>query len=95
MNIGKYYLETFKNKINYEGNNPKTPYFHHMMDVCEHIKRRGYTMAHDGSREDIFGKLKITDNPTLNNKQKFTLKFNVGSQISEEGVIDQVSNCCC
>ena len=51
-------------------------------------------MNYDGSRGENFGKLKIKDNAKLTNKQKGTLNVDIGRRISEEHVIDQVSNVC-
>ena len=41
-------------------------------------------MHNDGSRGQNFGKLKRKDNAKLTNKQKGTLNFDIGRQISEE-----------
>ena len=92
VNRVKHYLEMFKNKIHRGGNNLKTPKFHQMLHVCDYIQRHGCPMNYDGSRGENFGKLKIKDNAKLTNKQKGTLNFDIGRRISEEHVIDQVSN---
>ena len=51
-------------------------------------------MNYDGSRGENFGEIKIKDNACLTNKQKDTLNYNIGRRISEEDVINQVSNVC-
>ena len=88
----KLYLEAFKDIIVRAGNNLQTPKFHQMLHISDYIKRHGCPMNYDGSRGENFGKIKIKDNARLTNKQKGTLNYDIGRRISEEDVIDQVSN---
>lgn len=88
----KVYLEAFKQIIVREGNNLQTPKFHQMLHMTHYIQRYGCPMNYDGGRGKNFSKIKIKDNAKLTNKQKDTLNFDIGRCISEEGVINQVSN---
>ena len=88
----KVYLEAFKQIIVRGGNNLQTPKFHQMLHITHYIERHGCPMNYDGGRGENFGKIKIKDNAKLTNKQKDTLNFDIGRRISEEDVIDQVSN---
>ena len=90
----KQYLEAFKEIIVRQGNNLQTPKFHQMLHITDYIKRHGYRTNYDGSRGENFGKIKIKDNARLTNKQKDTLNYDIGRRISEEDVINQVSNVC-
>ena len=81
MNRVNHYLEMFKTKIICEENNLKNPKFNQMLHVCDYIKRHGCPMNYDGSRGDIFGKLKMIDNSKLTNKQKVTLNFDIERRI--------------
>ena len=47
-------------------------------------------MIYDGSRGENFGKLKIKDNTKLTNKEKETLTFDIGYNISEEDIVDHI-----
>ena len=64
----KHYLDFFKTKIICGGHNLKTPRFHQMLHMCDYIKRHGCSMNHDGSRGEMYGKLKIKYDAKLTNK---------------------------
>ena len=61
----KHYLEKFKVQIIRGDNNIKTPKFHKMLHIVNHITQHGYPMSYDGSRGANFGKLKINDKANL------------------------------
>ena len=63
-----------------------------MLHITDYIERHGCPMNYDGSRGENFGKIKIKDNARLTNKQKDTLNYDIGRRISEEDVINEVSN---
>ena len=88
----KTYLEGYKQIIDLGGNGLKTPKFHQMLHVCDYIERHGSPLNYDGSRGEIFGKVKIKDNAKLTRKQKSAFNFDIGHRISEEDVIDNASN---
>ena len=75
MNCVKYYLEFFKTKIIRGGKNLKTSKFYQMMHVCDYIKIHGCPINYDGSRGEIFVKLKIKDNAKLTNNKKGITKL--------------------
>ena len=68
MNCVKYCVEILKTKIICGGNNQKAPKFHQMLHVCDYTKRHGCSMNHDGSRGEMYGKLKIKYDAKLTNK---------------------------
>ena len=88
----KQYLAAFKHNIIRRGNGLKTPKFHQMLHLVDYIMRHGCPMNYDGSRGENFGKTKIKDNAKLTNRQRDTLNFDIGTRLSEEDVVDQVSS---
>ena len=63
-----------------------------MLHVVDYIKRHGSPLNYDGSRGENFGKILIKDNAKLTNKQRDTLNFDIGCRLSEEDIINKVSN---
>ena len=63
-----------------------------MLHVCYYIKRHGSPLNYDGSRGEKVGKIKIKNNAKITNKRKLTFNFDIGRIISEEDVIDSISN---
>ena len=69
--------------------NLKTPKFHQTLHVVYYITKYGFPMNYDGSRGDIFGKLRIKANTKLTNKDKEPINSDIGCRISEENIVDQ------
>ena len=63
-----------------------------MLHVVDYIERHGCPMNYDGSRGENIGKTKIKDNAKRTNQQKHTLYYDIGKRISEEDIVDHVSN---
>ena len=88
----KTYLKSFKQVVLRGGNGLKTPKFHQMLHVCDYTQRYGTPINYDGSRGENFGKVKIKDNAKLTRKQKVAFNFDIGRRISEEDIINNISN---
>ena len=74
------------------GNKLKTPKFHQMLHVVDYVERHGCLMNYDGSRGENIGKTKIKDNDKRTNQQKHTLQYDIGKRISEDNIVDHISN---
>ena len=81
-----------KQSIHRGGNGLKTPKFHQMLHFCDYIKRYGTPLNYDGSRGENFGKVKLKHNAKLTRKQKGAFNFDIDRRISEEDILDNVSN---
>lgn len=62
-----------------------------MLYVVDYNTQHWCPINYDVSRGEKFGKLKITDNSKLTNKQKHTLNFEICIRVREEDIADQVS----
>ena len=82
----------FKKNTTRSGNGLKTPKFHQMFHLIDHVNLHGCSMDYDGSRGESLGKFMIKDDAQLTNKAKDTLNFDIGRRLSEEDVVDQVSS---
>ena len=63
-----------------------------MLHVIDYIERHGFPMNYDQSCRKNMGKTEIKDIARRTDQQKHTLRYDIGKRISEENIVDHVSN---